>query len=97
MLNNSTSTSRSTWTGNGNSTSNGTSDSDNNRSSRNQNSDNSKNNKKPKTIKLSIKRVVLLRECSWWRELINKILQAVKNTIQRNIDPSWALQIELIL
>ena len=30
-------------------------------------------------------------------EFINKILHAVKNTIHKNIDPSWALHIEVTL
>ncbi len=58
---------------------------------------NSKNNKKPRIIKLNISKVVLFKGCLWWRELIKSMLQTVNNTIHRNIDPSWALQIELIL
>ena len=56
-----------------------------------------RNNKKPKMIKLTINKVVFFKEWLSSRELIKKILHAVKKTIHRNIDPSCALQIELIL
>ena len=58
---------------------------------------NSKNNKKPKIIRLNINKVNFFKEWFLSSEFTNKILQVVKNTIHKNIDPSWALQIDVIL
>ena len=57
----------------------------------------SKNNKNPKIIRLNINKVNFFKGWFFLREFINKILHAVKNTIHKNIDPSWALHIEVTL
>ena len=58
---------------------------------------NSKNSKKPKIIKLNINKVNFFKGWLLSSEFMNRMLQAVKNTIQRNIEPSCALHIEVTL
>ena len=47
-----------------------------------------RNSKKPKIIMVSINMVPFFKGCLRERELINNVLQRVKKTIHRNIDPS---------
>ena len=57
----------------------------------------SKNSKKPKIIRLNINNVNFFKGWLLSSEFINRILHAVKKAIHKNMEPSWALQIEVIL